>query len=109
MGKEKLKIEGMISRNQAISRLEELLESLRNGAIQFQFGDESLALTPQDVMDLELKASKKKKEEKISLVLSWQCQELTQEKDIKIGAPDTAQEKDIKISTPDTTQEDSPQ
>ncbi len=88
MGKDKLKIEGMVSRNQAISRLEEILESLRSGSVHFQFGDEGLTLTPPDVMDLELKASKKKKEEKIALVLSWECQETAPEKEIKIGAPD---------------------
>ncbi len=92
MGKDKLKIEGMVSLNQAITRIEELLDSLRNGAIHFQFGDESLTLNPPDVLDLELKASKKKKEQKISLELSWECQESVNEKEVKIGSPEASQD-----------------
>lgn len=89
MGKDKLKIEGMVSRKQAIGRLEELLESLRNGVIHFQFGEDTLTLNPPDVLDLELKAAKKKKEQKISLELSWESQDPVQEKTIKIGSPET--------------------
>lgn len=71
MSKNKLKIEGLMTLPHVITRLEELLESMKKGAVRFQLGEEGVTVFPAEVLNLELKIAKKKDKEKISFELTW--------------------------------------
>lgn len=72
MSKDKLKIDSIMPLDQVIGKLEELVTSLKNGALNIQLGTEALQLTPCGVVDFEMKVSKKKDKEKVSLEISWE-------------------------------------
>lgn len=72
MSKDKLKIDSIMPLDQVISKLEELLGSLKSGCLNIQLGQETMQLTPAGVVDFEMKVAKKKDKEKLSLEISWE-------------------------------------
>ncbi len=91
MSKDKLKIDSIMPLDQVIGKLEELVGSLKNGSLNIQFGQETMQLTPSGVVDFEMKVSKKKDKEKLSLEICWEpdqdqaMQISTQEPGMKLG------------------------
>lgn len=73
MEKEKCKveIEQYVETKEAIKYLEDLVKGLKSGSIVVQHGEESVTLTPPDMIELELEAKQKKDKSKFVLQLSW--------------------------------------
>jgi len=71
MGKKELCVSESMSLENVISYLEDLVNTLKNGKICVQRGEELLSLTPASVIDFELEGTVKKDKEKIKLELSW--------------------------------------
>lgn len=87
MAKDKLKIDSVMPLDQVISKLDELATSLKNGSLRIQLGQETMQLTPSGVVDFEMKVSKKKDKEKVSLEISWEADQ-NQAMQISAQAPD---------------------
>jgi len=86
MSKDKLKIDSVMPLDQVISKLEELASSLKNGSMTIQLGQESMQLRPSGVVDFEMKVSRKKDKEKVSLEISWEVEQ-SQAMQISAEAP----------------------
>ncbi len=86
MSKDKLKLDSIMPLDQVVGKLEELVASLKNGTVSFQLGQESLSLTPPSVVDFEMKVSKKKDREKVSIEISWDAEAVA--KALKISNTD---------------------
>lgn len=69
--KNKIGLEGEMELSRVIALLEDIVSGLKCGVTHFSFGERTLRLTPSPVVQVEIKASQKKKEEKIGLKLSW--------------------------------------
>lgn len=83
----KVEIEGAMDLNQAISYLEDVLNSMKEGVIRVETGDEMVMLRPSQAVDFEMSASQKKDKEKFSFKLSWKKpKDDIKEKDLKIGS-----------------------
>ena len=67
----KIKVEGVMSLNQAVSYLEDVITSLKEGSIRVEAGEEAMTLTPQDLVDFEMGLAQKKGKEKFELEISW--------------------------------------
>ncbi len=85
MSKDKLKLDSIMPLDQVISKMEELVASLKQGVLNIQLGQETLRLTPPRVVDFEMKVSKKKDKEKVSMEISW---EADQNQGLQISATD---------------------
>jgi len=71
MAKKEVEFKGNLEQKQLVSYLEELIKSIKSGTVVVQHGAEHVALTPQDVMELEVEAKQKDNKEKLSLEISW--------------------------------------
>jgi amphi-Trp domain-containing protein len=69
--KNKIGLEGEMELSRVIALLEDIVSGLKSGVTHFSFGERTLRLTPSPVVQVEIKASQKKKEEKIGLKLTW--------------------------------------
>lgn len=87
MGKDKLKMDSMMPLEQAAATLEELACSLKNGTISVQLGQETMQLCPAGVVQFEMKVSRKKEKQKISLEVSWDAEESPEAVQISSTAP----------------------
>ena len=87
MGSRKLKVQGMMELSQAVAYLEDVLQSLKEGAIRVESGNEVMSLNPGGIVDFEMQLSQKKEKEKFSLEISW-----------KLDAKSPSRE-DLKISS----------
>lgn len=67
----KVEIEGAMDLSQAITYLEDVLASLKDGLIKVEAGNDIVVLRPAAAVDFEMSASQKKDKEKFSLKLSW--------------------------------------
>jgi amphi-Trp domain-containing protein len=75
MSKNKVKLDTAITLPQAIAKLEELIDSLKQGTVNFQVGEEAVTVVPPDILHLEMKVAQKKEKERIKLELSWERSE----------------------------------
>jgi amphi-Trp domain-containing protein len=69
--KNKIKIEGVMQLSEVIANLEKLTCDMKSGCVTIAAGDESLALSPSTLVNVEMKASQKKDKEKFALEISW--------------------------------------
>jgi amphi-Trp domain-containing protein len=69
--KNKIKVEGVMQLSEVIANLEKLVGEMKAGLVTISAGDESLALSPSVLVNVEMKASQKKDKEKFALELSW--------------------------------------
>ena len=67
----KIKVQGVMSLDQAVRHLEEVLDALKQGGIRLQAGDDILVVQPQAMVEFEMKAARKKDKEKIEIEISW--------------------------------------
>ena len=87
MGKDKVKVEGVMDTREVVAYLEDILAGFRAGSVCMTVGEECLRLRPRGVMDFSMKVSQKKDKEKFALEIEWRR---TDGAAISIGAPDAA-------------------
>lgn len=88
--KQKLEVEYTMPIADAISHLEELVCSLKEGQLTVERGEQTITLVPSGVVQFELELSHKKDKEKFSVELSWK-REAADESGISIGGDSTPQ------------------
>jgi len=69
--KEKIKVEGVMQITEVIANLERLVSDMKTGLVSLSAGDESLELHPSVLVNVDMKASRKKDKEKFCLEISW--------------------------------------
>ena len=69
--KKKVKTKGTMQRDKVVSQLEDLVESLKNGSLSVTVGEETLTLSPQEIVEFEMEVSAKKDKEKLSIEINW--------------------------------------
>ncbi len=78
---------------QTITYIKDLIDGLKAGTVCIQEEDEYIALKPEEIILLEVKATQKKGKEKFQLELTWQKgDEMSQDIDLKI----TSKEPEVK-------------
>ena len=87
MGKDKVKVEGVMDTKEMIAYLEDLVAGFKAGSVCMTVGEDCLTLKPRGVMDVALKVSQKKDKEKLSLEVQWRR---VDEASMRIGSPDEA-------------------
>lgn len=75
--KGKVKFSSSMQREEAVSYFEAIVAGLKQGTLHFKQGDSSLTVTPAPYIEVEVKAAKKGREEKVSFEISWRHQEPT--------------------------------
>lgn len=71
MSKNTVKIDSLMELSRVITTLEEVLASLKRGALNISLGDDSVTLVPPPVVDFEMELEEKKDKAKLSLEISW--------------------------------------
>lgn len=61
-----------LERDQVISYLEDLCQSLKSGKLYIKRGDKGVELSPADSIEMELEVAEKKGKQKLAIELSWQ-------------------------------------
>lgn len=69
--KEKIKVEGVMQLSEVIANLEKLVADMKTGFVTLTAGEESLELRPSVLVNVDIKAARKKDKEKFSLEISW--------------------------------------
>lgn len=87
MGKDKVKVEGVMDVKEVIAYLEDVVAGFKAGSVCMTVGEECLTLRPRGVMDVSLKVAQKKDKEKFALEVTWRR---VDEAAMRIGAPDQA-------------------
>lgn len=87
MGKDKVKVEGVMDVKEVIAYLEDVLAGFKAGSVCMTVGEDCLTLKPRGVMDVALKVAQKKDKEKFALEVEWRRAE---EAALTIGRPDEA-------------------
>jgi amphi-Trp domain-containing protein len=87
MGKDKVKVEGVMDVKEVIAYLEDVVAGFKAGSVCMTVGEECLTLKPRGVMDAVLKVSQKKGKEKFSLEVAWRR---IDDASMRIGTPDEA-------------------
>jgi amphi-Trp domain-containing protein len=87
MGKDKVKVEGVMDAREVIAYLEDVLAGFKAGSVCMTVGEDCLTLRPRGIMDVSLKVSQKKDREKFALEVEWRR---VDEAAIRIGSPDEA-------------------
>lgn len=96
MEKNKVKFKQVISRDEAVTYLEDMLDSLKSGSLVVQRDDDQLVLKPSERLEVEVEAKVKKHKRKFSLELSWsedQGADLSITSEEKAGEDERASEK----------------
>lgn len=76
MKKQKIEIEELMTREKVAGLLQKVAAGLQRGSIELNDQEETLTLSPPDILAVEIGAKQKKDKSKFSLELSWRCQEL---------------------------------
>jgi len=87
MGKDKVKVEGIMDVKEVIAYLEDVVAGFKAGSVCMTVGEDCLRLRPRGVMDISLKVAQKKDKEKFALEVEWKRVE---DAAISIGSPDEA-------------------
>ena len=69
----KFKFDSTMSREDAVAYFQAIVDGLKHGIVNFKQGDRSLTVNPASVLDVEVKASSKGKEKKITFEISWRA------------------------------------
>ena len=87
MGKDKVKVEGVMDTREVVAYLEDILAGFRAGSVCMTVGEDCLRLRPRGVMEFSMKVSQKKDREKFALEIKWRRSE---DASISAGEPDAA-------------------
>ncbi|WP_052812944.1 amphi-Trp domain-containing protein [Desulfonatronum thioautotrophicum] len=71
MSKKEVKLKGVMETSQVVTYLEDLVAGLKEGTICVRQGEEFVTLCPDQMVDVEVKATAKKGKEKFEMELSW--------------------------------------
>jgi amphi-Trp domain-containing protein len=71
MEKKTIEIEESMTRDQAADYFRMLANGLQSGSIEVKSGEETLTLTPTDMISVEIEAKQKKDKSKFTLEMSW--------------------------------------
>jgi len=71
MDNTEIRVKSEVDLDRAISYLQDIVSSLKQGRICVQRAEEALTLNPPSAVSVQVKASKKKDRESISLKVSW--------------------------------------
>jgi amphi-Trp domain-containing protein len=82
----KVKYEGVLAREEAVSYFEALIEGLKKGTLQLKQGGESIVLRPTAQVAVEVKAARKGDKEKLAFEITWRSAGAEAESDLKISA-----------------------
>jgi amphi-Trp domain-containing protein len=92
MSKKEAKLKGLMSIDQVVTYLEDLTTSLKEGKICVRQGEQFVTLCPDQMVDVEVKASAKKGKEKFEMELSWHREEIqTENQAMSISSEEPAQ------------------
>lgn len=94
MSKRETKYETVADLAKAVTYLEDVIRSLRDGSISVGNGEEKLVLKPTDQVKVKVEATKKSHKEAISVRLSWQTEDANGEapESFEIGSQKAAPE-----------------
>lgn len=87
MGKDKVKVEGVMDVKEVVAYLEDVVAGFRAGSVCMTVGEDCLTLKPRGIMDVALKVSQRKDKEKFALEVEWRRGD---DAAIRIGSPDEA-------------------
>lgn len=87
MGKDKVKVEGVMDVKEVIDYLEDVVAGFKAGSVCMTVGEDCLTLRPRGVMDVALKVSQKKDKEKFALEVEWRR---VDDAMVRIGGSDEA-------------------
>ena len=73
MKKKKIEIEEFMTREKVADFFRKLSEGLQNGNIELIDDEETLAISPPDILSVEIGAKQKKDKFKLSMEVSWKC------------------------------------
>ena len=71
MGKDKLKLKSIMTRDEAAAYLETILAGLKQGSLILDSEERPLILRPSDSIEAELEIKQKSDKEKVEVKLSW--------------------------------------
>lgn len=69
--KSRIRYEGSMAREEAVSYFEAIVSGLKKGTIRFKQGDEALSLVAPDRLEVEVKATRKGDKAKVSFEMAW--------------------------------------
>ena len=72
--KKELEFEGIVELDEAIEQIESVLAGLRSGTLGLTQGGQTLNLTPQPTVKLEVEGKQKDHKESVSIKLKWRRQ-----------------------------------
>jgi len=89
--KKEIHFEKKMGSTEAVSYLEALISSLKDGKIVIEQGSQFVSLTPSGMIDFEMEAIQKNEKEKLSLEFSW-CKKpvVTEPEVLKISSGEPA-------------------
>lgn len=76
MKKKKIEIEEFMTREKVADFFHTLAEGLQRGSIEIKGDEETLTVSPPDILSVEIGAKQKKDKFKIAMEVSWKCQEV---------------------------------
>lgn len=76
MKKKKIEIEEFMTREKVADFFRTLAEGLQSGSVELKDDEETLMILPPDILSVEIGAKQKKDKFKLSMEVSWRCQEL---------------------------------
>jgi len=76
MKKKKIEIEEFMTREKVADFFHRLAAGLQSGSIEIRDDEERLTVSPPDILSVEIGAKQKKDKFKISMEVSWKCQEV---------------------------------
>lgn len=79
MEKKTIEIEKTLPKEQVADFFRQLAEELKNGSVEIKDETETLTLTPPNMISVEISAKQKKDKSKLTIEMSWRCQELVQD------------------------------
>ncbi len=101
MSKKEVKLKGVMDINQVASYLEDLAVSLKQGKVCVRQGEQFVTLCPDQMVEMEVKASAKKGKEKFEMELVWQREEvLDKDQEISISADEPEQSVEVEDPLP---------
>ena len=75
MEKKSIEIEETMTRTQVADFFRKVAEGLQSGSIELKSAEETLTLTPAELISVEIGAKQKKDKTKFSLEIAWRCRE----------------------------------
>lgn len=91
--KEEVNLKGKVELQKLVAYWEDLVSCLKAGTVCIQNGEHAVALSPEGLVDVEIKASKKSDKESLLIEVSWRKEgEVDKALDLRItsNVPSTA-------------------